>query len=192
MTLQMYTFSAFDWTMASTILSMSKFGMMLVYREPGPNTIALALWIASNPSADREHFAGGSHGLLEIPRDLCHRRNEEVPEAVALQGRVLGETVLKEPLHERFGIGQRHQAVADIAGRDHVELLAQAPRAAAVVRHGDDRRAVGRVLFQALQGGREARAAADGHDPRPLLQVPPLKDQLDEVLTVSRDDHFQQ
>ena len=49
-----------------------------------------------------------------------------------LEAGTLGEAVLEEPRHERFGFGQRSNALAKVARRDHPKLLAQAPGAMAM------------------------------------------------------------
>ena len=81
------------------------------------------------------------------------------------------EAVLHELGHQRLGVGQGSDAVADVAGRDDPELLAEAAAAAAIVGDGHDGRDVGAVPLQPPQQRREAGAAADRHDPRPARQV---------------------
>ena len=84
--------------------------------------------------------------------------------------RAAGEAVAEELAHERLGVGERRDAVADVADRRDPELLAQRARRAAVVGHGHDRRDVARVLLEPAQERREARPAADRDDPRPARE----------------------
>jgi len=76
----------------------------------------------------------------------------------------LVEPVLEQPADERLRVGQRDDAVANVAGRRDVELLADAPSAATVVGNGDDRRNADLVSLEAAQQGREASAAPDSDD----------------------------
>ena len=97
-----------------------------------------------------------------------------------------GEAVLEQLAHERLGVGERGDAVADVADRRDAELLAQDARRAAVVGDGDDRGEVARVLLEPAQEGREAGPAADRDDPRPAGEEALLVDQLDERLVRPR------
>ena len=69
--------------------------------------------------------------------------------------------------------------------------LAELARRAAVIGHRDDRGQVARVLLEAAQERREARAAADRHDPRAAGEEALLVDDLDERLVrVGRAQRF--
>ena len=122
-------------------------------------------------SGDLEHFRGGPHGVRKIAHDLRQRHQEQVAEAVALEPAAGLETVLEQAREQRGILAQRHHAVADVAGRQHVELAAQASGAAAVVGDGDDGGDVHRgrrgshapgVVFEPL------RAALDRPVPPPM------------------------
>jgi hypothetical protein len=83
-----------------------------------------------------------------------------------------------------FVFGERDHAVAHVAGREHLEVFAEAAGGASVVGDGDDGGEVadeakgagaagigcgragggGDVALEAAEEGREARAAADGDD----------------------------
>ena len=73
----------------------------------------------------------------------------------------------KSRAEQRLVVGQGHQAVADVAGRQHAQLPAQPARRAAVVGHRDDRRQVHRRALEAAQQRRQPRAAAERGDPGP-------------------------
>ena len=77
------------------------------------------------------------HGLGEVSGDAGERGDEEVAEAVAFEV-ALGEAVLEELREQVLVFGERDHAVADVAGRKHVEVFAQAAGGAAVVGDGDD------------------------------------------------------
>ena len=80
------------------------------------------------------------------------------------------EAVAEEVAHERLRVGQRGDAVPDVADGRDAELLAQRAGRAAVVGHGHDRGEVARVLLEAAQERREAGPAADRDDPRPARE----------------------
>ena len=99
---------------------------------------------------DREHFAGFAQGLLEVAGDVGHRHDEEVAEGVAVE-RTFLEAVVEELLHQRLGVGQRDQALAEVAGREDAVLVAQPARGSAVVCDRDDGRQVRRIGLKAAQ-----------------------------------------
>jgi hypothetical protein len=76
----------------------------------------------------------------------------------------LVEAVLEEVGHQRLRVGEGGDAVADVAGRDHVQVAAQPAAGAAVIGDGDDGGEVGRVLLEPAQQVGEAGAATDRHD----------------------------
>ena len=51
---------------------------------------------------------------------------------------IAGEAMAEQLGHQLIVIGQRHQAIADVARRQHVELSAQPPGTLAIVRDGDN------------------------------------------------------
>ena len=78
------------------------------------------------------------------------------------------EAVLKQARDQAFVLGERHHAVADVAGREHVELAAQTAGAAAVIADGHYRcefkMAFGGfdVALQSSQQRGKAGSATDG------------------------------
>ena len=121
-------------------------------------------------AAHLEHVRGLLHGALEVAGHLGERGHEQVAEAVALQAAVVGEAVLEELAHQRLVVGERDQAVAQVAGRRHAHVAAQQPGAAAVVGHRHDGGEVAGVRLEAAQQGGEAVAAADRGHARPARQ----------------------
>ena len=80
------------------------------------------------------------------------------------------EAVLKQARDQTLVFRQRHHAIADVAGREHVEFAAQAAGTAAIVGDRDDRRELQRafgglhVALQPPQQRGKAGAAADRDD----------------------------
>ena len=113
----------------------------------------------------------------KVAGDLSQRGDKQIAEVVALQ-RVAAAKAMGEKLDQQvFFFAQRHHAVAQVAGRQHVEALAQPAGGAAVVGHRDHCGQVGdqppaariglagsgHMPAQPAQQRGEARAAADGH-----------------------------
>ena len=103
--------------------------------------------------------------LVKRAGNAVHGRKKQIAEALPGQ-RAVGKAVVEQLLHGGLGIGQRHDAVADIARRQHSQILAQHAGAAAVVGDGDDGGDILRVGLQAPQHGGQAVPAADGRDAR--------------------------
>ena len=143
-------------------------------------------------AADRQHPVHLADAFLEVAAlDRRQGRDQQVPDGVAGQARglvelpgplALREAVLEQLGHERLGVGEGDDAVADVADGRHAELLAELARRAAVVGDRDDRREVARVLLEPAQEHRQAGPAADGHDLRPAGEEALLVDDLDERL----------
>ena len=112
---------------------------------------------------DCEHAADLRDGGVERADDLGQRRQEDVAEGVPGQLAAV-EAVAEEPVHQRLVLGQRDQAVADVARRRHREIAAQAAARAAVVGQRHDRRDLRARELEPAQQRREARAAAEGDD----------------------------
>ena len=91
-----------------------------------------------------------------------------------------GEAVLEDVVHQRLRVGERRDAVADVADGRDAQRFAQHARRAAVVGDRDDGRQVAGVLLEAAQQRGKPRPAADGHDPRAAREEPLLVDELDE------------
>src|SRR4051812_24775923 len=81
-------------------------------------------------------------------------------------GGFLLEAVLEELLHQRFGVREGGDAVAEVSRREDAELLAEAPGAATIVRHGDNCHQVPGAFLEATQQGWQPRAATNGDDLR--------------------------
>ena len=64
---------------------------------------------------------------------------KRLPKLWPLSPRPAAKAVLKQPREQRRILAQGHHAVADIAGRQHIELAPQAAGTAAIVGHRDDR-----------------------------------------------------
>ena len=79
----------------------------------------------------------------EVAGDGSQGGEEQVPEAVSVQIGPGLETVLEKAREQGFVLRQRGDAVANVAGREHVELLAQASAGAAIVGHRDHSREFG-------------------------------------------------
>ena len=86
---------------------------------------------------DGEHLAHARDGLVERVAHAVERGEKEIAEALAAQRAVL-KPIGEQGLHRRLGVRKRLQTVADVAGREHTELLPEHAAAAAVVHHGDD------------------------------------------------------
>jgi hypothetical protein len=88
--------------------------------------------------------------------------------------RRIAHPVLKKLLERGARLGERRQTVANVPGRQHAKLAAELPGTPAIVgdRHDCRNRIVGHWASirgqgaQSLQYRGEARAAADGDDPR--------------------------
>src|SRR5262249_26097008 len=124
-------------------------------------------------------FARDADRLQEAPRDLGERREEEIPEAVARQLPVSTEPELKELGHQGLDLRQRDETVAQIARREHLELLPEPARTAAVVGDGDDggerRDATAEIALQRREHHREPRPAPDRDDPPPAAVSRPRR-----------------
>ena len=166
--------------------------------EDWPSTTlpsASSAWSVSGSRRDRHDLPADGQDPVDPPDTLLevaaldggHRGQEEVPDGVPAEARRLalgrlGEPVLEELVHERLGVGEGGDAVADVPDGRDPEALAQHAGRAAVVGDRDHGRQVAGVLLQAAQERRQARAAADGHDPWATGQEALLVDELDERL----------
>ena len=94
---------------------------------------------------------------------IGERRDDEVAERVAGEALALGEAVLEErPEKPGVLVGQRDEAVADVARRQHAELLAQLAARSSVVGHRDDGARLETEVHEAAEHRGKAGAAADG------------------------------
>ena len=128
-------------------------------------------------SAGEENLRRQPDGFTEILGDSSQGGQKQIAEAVAFEAGPFYETMLKQAREQGLVFGERNDAVANISGREHAELLAQAPAVSAIVADGYDgaqladlwlvglawdARAVN-VTFETLKQGRQSRAAADGN-----------------------------
>ena len=112
---------------------------------------------AQNPGG----LGDGGNG---VAGDFGKRRQQQVAEAVVFEAVAGGEAVVKKAAHQVGGFviaGQRHQAAAQVAGRQMPQLLAQTPAAAAAVGHRHHGGEVAVAGAQAGKRGMVAGAAAD-------------------------------
>ena len=116
--------------------------------------------------ACRQVLLGVLDRLGKRPGQIGERRKHQIAERVAGKPLAVREAVLEEArLQAGLVLGHRHEAVADVAGRQHAELAAQHARRAAVVGHGDDGARLEAEREQAVDDRRQAGAAADGDGP---------------------------
>ena len=139
-------------------------------------------------ATDREDPVHQPDAVLEVAAlDRGHPGDQQVAEGVAGQPARLPtvgcrEAVLHDLAHQRLGVRQRHDAVADVADRRDPELGPEHARRPAVVGHGHDRGQVAGVLLEPAQERRQAGPTTDGDDPRAAGEEPLLVDQLDQGL----------
>ena len=117
-------------------------------------------------------------GLGEVAGHLGKRGDEEVAEVVAFEVAFV-ETVAEEAGDEALVFGERHHAVAEVAGGQHIEIPAEPAAGAAIVGDGDHRGEIGDqglggrlgkqagvrdTQLEATQEGGEAGSPANGDD----------------------------
>jgi len=68
------------------------------------------------------------HGLGKIARDLGKRGHKKVSEAVSLQSIACAKAVREQLRQQILFFAEGHHAVAQVAGRKHVEVLPQPSR----------------------------------------------------------------
>ena len=98
--------------------------------------------------------------------------------------RAFFEAMVEELLHQRLGVRERDQALAEVAGREDSILVAQPARRAAVVGNRHDRGEIGRVGLQAAEQRAESGAAPDRDDARPASAKAECVDDLDNASRV--------
>jgi hypothetical protein len=126
-----------------------------------------------------QDLRGQLDGVGEVPGNLSEGGDEEVAEVVAAKP-VAGAEAMGEELHQQiFLFAERHHAVAQVAGGQHVEVFAQAAGRAAVIGDSDHGGKVGDggwiksglaggtdVAAKSTQQGGKAGSAANGHHPQ--------------------------
>ena len=138
---------------------------------------------------DSENLRRLLQRLFHVARDLRHGGDEEVAEAVPLEFRAVLEAVLEELFHQRFRIGERDEAVPEIARRYDTEFLAQPSRRAAVVGDRHNRRHIARRLLDAAQKHGKSMPTADDRDLRSLVEAALLIDDVDELFRAVGQEH---
>src|SRR5438105_15647653 len=128
--------------------------------------------------------------MLDVAGDLGHGHDEKVPEGVAFERAVL-EAVVEELLNQRPGVGNRHQALADITGRQDPVLVPQSAARPAVVGDGHDRVEVARELLQPTQQRAQPVAAADADDARTTAADAARVEKLGDTAVAARDEWAQ-
>ena len=109
--------------------------------------------------------------LRDRPPHLLKPGNQQVADGVAGEEVVLGvEAVLEQVQQHGVGTRQRADAVADVAGRHHVDVIADDAAAAAVIGHGHDGRDGHVQPLEAAQDHRQAGPPADHRHPGPVAQ----------------------
>src|SRR5439155_12556701 len=78
-----------------------------------------------NRALDREHLARLAQCLLKVSGDVGHRHDEEVSERVAVE-RSLFEAMVKQLLHQRLGVSEGDEALAEISRWQDSVLVAKA------------------------------------------------------------------
>ena len=91
---------------------------------------------------------------------------------MSAQSFTFGESVAKKIGDHCLVVGERDEAVANVARWQNAEFFLKAPRRAAVVADGHDSGEIARAPFEPAQQGRKPRAAADCHDFVALLKPP--------------------
>ena len=114
-------------------------------------------------AGDGQYFAQTRHRLVKAGHDIVQRRQQQVAQALARQ-RAVCKPVGHQLAHQGFTVGQGLQAVADIAGSRHTQILPQHSGAAAVIRHSNDGSDVTGIQLQTPQQGTQSGSAADAHD----------------------------
>jgi len=90
-----------------------------------------------NVSAGEQNLGRQAHGFGEIGRDGSKRGEKQVSEAVAFEPGAFFKTMAEEFRQQSFVFAEGYDAIADVTGRQHVELFAQAAAGAPVVADGD-------------------------------------------------------
>ena len=127
---------------------MRRIGDRLLEIRVSPSTQVPSFSTASNTTlvgvegkiraAGRKYVGRMLHGFREIAGQSRQGGEKQVAEAVAFQTLAGIETILKQSRQHRFVFRHRHQAVADIPGRQHGEISPKPAGTAAVIGHRHD------------------------------------------------------
>src|SRR6185369_182668 len=113
---------------------------------------------------DAELDAERVDGLRERPLHPDQAAHEEIAQADAVE-LAFAEAVAEQVAQEAVVLGQRGEAVADVADLGDAEDPAELAAVAAVVGDADERGDVERIAGEAAEDLRLAGAAADAHHP---------------------------
>jgi hypothetical protein len=91
-------------------------------------------------TADAEERGAVLHAGVKIPLNFAQRCQYEIAEAVTTDVTVARKAEIEEGQDARICVGQRQQAVSNIAGWRYLVTAAQTPRAPTVVGHRHDGR----------------------------------------------------
>ena len=114
-------------------------------------------------TGDGQYLAQTRHRLVKAGHDIVQRRQQQVAQTLARQ-RTVCKPVGHQLAHQRLTVGQGLQAVADIAGSSHPQILPQHTGAAAVIRHSNDGGDVAGIQLQTPQQCTQSGSAADAHN----------------------------
>src|ERR1700675_3007850 len=95
-----------------------------------------------NSPADGQDFTAFANCFSEVSSDVGERSEKKIAKIVADQSAAGVKTVLEKAAEQRFILGKRDHAIANISRRQNAIFTAQAPGAAAIVRHRDDGRQI--------------------------------------------------
>ena len=113
-----------------------------------------------------QNFRGLLHRHAEIAGHGGESGQKQIAKAVAFKIARTGETILKQLGEKVFVFRDGHQAVANIAGRKHVQFTAQTSAGTAIITHGHD----GGQIRNVRAGGAAASPARDGVPLQPFQQ----------------------
>lgn len=104
-----------------------------------------------HPAADGEEPAQLSDSRDEIAGDVGQCGQNQIAQAMPGEPFPAAEAVPHNLRHQRLNIRHCCQHVADVPRRRHLQLTAQNAGASAVIRHGDDRCNIKRLLLEPPQ-----------------------------------------
>src|SRR5260370_36295858 len=90
-----------------------------------------------NVAARDQNLGRKPHGFGKIMSDVGQGRQEEIAEAVALEAGAFLKAMTEKLREQSLVLAEGDDTVAYVAGRKHVEFLAQASAGCAVVADGD-------------------------------------------------------
>src|SRR5574337_1091742 len=138
------------------------------------NQLHRVLGAGQHPASRAQERPREGDGFDEIVAEPGGRREKEIAEGVTCQIDLPVEAIGEDGGQRPRRVAQGQKAVADVSGREDAELTPQLARAAAVVRHGDDRREVNlgpvivgrtRIGAKPAQDDRKPRTAPERNDP---------------------------